>query len=70
MFVEESNLFIIIYFTKINSWHQSKLFSVFSPPFREKLRELNNELLKKNACIDEMELKCNSSCKFEFMPKF
>uniref|UniRef100_A0A3P9KNI7 Hook microtubule tethering protein 3 n=1 Tax=Oryzias latipes TaxID=8090 RepID=A0A3P9KNI7_ORYLA len=38
-----------------------KVFSVFFPPFREKLRELNNELLKKNACIDEMELKCNSS---------
>uniref|UniRef100_A0A8C8DKT2 Hook microtubule tethering protein 3 n=1 Tax=Oryzias sinensis TaxID=183150 RepID=A0A8C8DKT2_9TELE len=36
-------------------------FCFFPPPFREKLRELNNELLKKNACIDEMELKCNSS---------
>lgn len=32
--------------------------------FREKLRELNNELLKKNAFIDEMEPKYNASCKF------
>lgn len=28
---------------------------------REKLRELNNELLKKNAFIDEMEPKYNAS---------
>ena len=32
--------------------------------FREKLRELNNELLKKNAFIDEMEPKYSASCKF------
>lgn len=31
---------------------------------REKLRELNNELLKKNSFIDEMEPKYNASCEF------
>ncbi|MEQ2174488.1 hypothetical protein GOODEAATRI_008507 [Goodea atripinnis] len=31
---------------------------------REKLQELNNELLKKNAIIDEMEPKYNTSCEF------
>uniref|UniRef100_G3Q0C7 Calponin-homology (CH) domain-containing protein n=1 Tax=Gasterosteus aculeatus aculeatus TaxID=481459 RepID=G3Q0C7_GASAC len=33
----------------------------FVPSIREKLRELNNELLKKNAFIDEMEPKYNAS---------
>lgn len=38
----------------------------FVPSIREKLRELNNELLKKNAFIDEMEPKYNTSCEFGF----
>uniref|UniRef100_A0A3B3DYX9 Hook microtubule tethering protein 3 n=1 Tax=Oryzias melastigma TaxID=30732 RepID=A0A3B3DYX9_ORYME len=44
-----------------NKYFNFLFICLFSLPFREKLRELNNELLKKNACIDEMELKCNTS---------
>lgn len=39
-----------------------EIFFVFL--IREKLQELNNELLKKNSYIDEMEPKYNASCEF------
>lgn len=43
----------------LHHWHSFWFFLI-----REKLQELNNELLKKNAFIDEMEPKYNTSCEF------
>lgn len=43
-----------------DQWGVLSLFS----PLREKLRELNNELLKKNAFIDDMEPKYNASSEY------
>lgn len=48
-----------------DQWGVLSLFS----SLREKLRELNNELLKKNAFIDDMEPKYNASSEYSAAPQ-